>query len=141
MFKITLFWGMMLCSQLSPNISEETAVSTCKVKGSRNSRHVHMQRKSQRGFRCNRSSTDHIICICQIFQTEWEYSEAVHQIFIDLEKVYNSVTREVLFNILTECCIPKEPVWLIKTGLNETCSRVWVEKYLSNVCLIRNGLK
>jgi hypothetical protein len=32
MFKIILFWDMMLCSQLSLNISEETAVSTCKVK-------------------------------------------------------------------------------------------------------------
>jgi len=141
MFKIILFWNMMLCSQLSLNISEETAVSTCKVKGSSNSRHIHMQRKSQCGFQCNRSSIDHIICIRQILQREWEYSEAMHQIFIDLEKAYNSVMREDLYYILTEFGIPMELVWLIKMGLNETYSRVWVGKHLSDMFPMRNGLK
>jgi len=140
-FKIRLFWDIMLCSQLSPNISEETAVSTCKVKGISNSRHIHMKRKSQCGFRCNRSSTDHIICICHILRREWEYSEAVHQIFIDLERAYNSFMREVLYNILTEFGIPMEPVRLIKMGLIETYSRVWVGKHLSDMCPVRNGLK
>jgi hypothetical protein len=100
-----------------------------------------MQRKTQFGFRCNRSSTDHIICIHQILKKEWEYSEAVHQIFIDSEKAYNSVMREVLYNILTEFGIPMENVRLIKMGLNETYSRVWVGKHLSDVCPIRSGLK
>ena len=100
-----------------------------------------MQTKSQCGFRCNGSSTDDIICIRQILQREWEYSEAVHRIFIDLEKAYNSVTREVLYDILTEFGIPMEPVRLIKMGLNETISRLWVGKHLSDMCPMRNGLK
>jgi hypothetical protein len=65
----------------------------------------------------------------------------MHQIFIDLEKAYNSVMREDLYNILTEFGIPVEPVLLIKMGLNETYSRVWVGKHLSDVCHMRNGLK
>ena len=31
-----------------------------------------------------------------------EHNEAEHQLFMDFKKAYNSVTREVLCNILTE---------------------------------------
>jgi hypothetical protein len=41
------------------------------------------------------STTDHIFCIHQILENKWEYSEAVHEVFIDFKKVYDSVRREV----------------------------------------------
>jgi hypothetical protein len=44
----------------------------------------------------------------------------VHQLFIDFKKAYDSVKREVLYNILLEFDIPKKPVRLIKMCLNET---------------------
>jgi len=44
---------------------------------------------------------------------KWEYNEAVHQLFIDFKKAYNSVRRDVLYNILIECGIPKKLVRLI----------------------------
>jgi hypothetical protein len=31
---------------------------------------------------------------------KWEYNKTVHQLFIDLKKAYDSVRREVLYNIL-----------------------------------------
>ena len=49
----------------------------------------------QCGFRRNRSTTDHIFYICQILEKKWEYYEAVHQLFIDFKKAYDSVKREV----------------------------------------------
>ena len=33
-------------------------------------------------------------------EKKWEYNEAVHQLFIDFKKAYDSVRREVLYNIL-----------------------------------------
>ena len=56
----------------------------------------------QGGFRLNRSTTDHIFCIPEILDLKWEYNEAMHQFFIDFKKAYDSVWREVYYNILTE---------------------------------------
>jgi hypothetical protein len=49
-----------------------------------------------------------------------EYSETVHQLFIDFKKAYDSVRREVLYNILIEFGIPTKLVRLIKMCINET---------------------
>ena len=70
-----------------------------------------------------------------------EYNEAVHQLFIDLKKAYGSDRREVLYNILIEFGIHMKLVRQMKICLNETCSRVWVGKHLSDIFLLKNGLK
>jgi len=95
----------------------------------------------QCGFRRNRSTTDHTFCIRQILEKKWEHNEAVHQLFIDFKKAYDSVRREVLYNILIEFGIPKKLVRLIKMCLTEMYSRVQVGKNLSEIFPIRNGLK
>jgi len=93
------------------------------------------------GFQCNRSTTDHIFCICQILETKWECNEAVHRLFIDFKKAYDSVMKEVLYNILIEFGIPMELVRQINMCLRETYSRVRIGKNLSDMFPIRNGLK
>jgi hypothetical protein len=35
-----------------------------------------------------------IFCICHILEKKWEYSEAVHQFFIDFKKAYDSIKRK-----------------------------------------------
>jgi hypothetical protein len=72
---------------------------------------------------------------------KWEHSEAVHQLFIDSKKAYDSVRREALYNILIEFGIPKKLVRLIKMCLTETYTRVRVGKNLSETFPVRNGLK
>jgi hypothetical protein len=49
---------------------------------------------------------------------KWEYIEAVHQLFIDFMKAYDSVRKEVLYNILIEFGIFLKLVSLIKMCLN-----------------------
>jgi hypothetical protein len=44
-------------------------------------------------------------------------SETVHQLFVDFKKAYNSVRRELFYNILIEFMVPKQ-VRLIKACLN-----------------------
>jgi hypothetical protein len=82
-------------------------------------------------------------CVRQILvlETKWEYNVAVHQLFIDFKKAYDSVRREVLYNILIEFGIPMQVTRLIKVYLNESYSRFRVGKHVSDVFRIRNGLK
>jgi hypothetical protein len=52
--------------------------------------------------------------IRQILEKQWEYNGTVHQLFIDFNKTYNSLHREVLYNILIESGIARKLVGLIK---------------------------
>jgi hypothetical protein len=57
------------------------------------------------------------------------------------KKAYNSVRREVLYNILIEFGIPMKLIMLIKMCLNKTYSKAWIGKHLSDACPIQNGMK
>ena len=72
---------------------------------------------------------------------KWEYIEATPQLFIDFKKAYDSVRREVLYNILIEFDIPMKLVRLIKMCLNKTCSRYQIGKCLSGMFPTKNGLE
>jgi hypothetical protein len=84
---------------------------------------------------------DQIICIRQILDKKWEYNETLHQLFIDFKKAHDSVSGEVLYNILIEFGVPMKLVRLIKMCLYETYSKVRIGKYLSDTYPIQNGLK
>jgi hypothetical protein len=107
----------ILLSRLSPCIDEIIAAHQC-------------------GFQHNRSTTDQIFCIHQILEKKWEYNETIHQLFIDFKKAYDSVRREVLYNILIEFGAP-----LKLMCLNNTYSKVHIDKHLSDSFPIQNGLK
>jgi sorting nexin-29 len=76
--------------------------------------------------------TDEIFCIWQTLEKKWEYNGTVYQLFIDFKKAYDSVSREVLDNILTKFGIPRKLVGLIKMCLNETYSTAHTGKYQSD---------
>jgi hypothetical protein len=40
----------------------------------------------------------YMFCSCPILLNKWDYNEAVHQLFIDFKKTYDSVRRGVLYN-------------------------------------------
>ncbi|KAJ4433959.1 hypothetical protein ANN_16278 [Periplaneta americana] len=77
----------------------------------------------------------------EIMEKKWEYKGTVHQLFIDFKKAYDSVKREVLYDILIEFGIPKKLVRLIKMCLSETYSRVRIGQFLSDAFPIHCGLK
>jgi hypothetical protein len=73
-------------------------------------------------------------------EKKWEYNEAVHQLLIYFKNAYDSVTREVLFNILFEFGIPMKLVRLMGIYLNETYSRFQIGKNLSRIFRIKIDL-
>jgi hypothetical protein len=91
----------------------------------------------QRGFRRNRSTTGHIFYIRQML--EWEYNGTAHKLFTDFKKACDSVRRKALYSILTEFGIPRKLLGLM--CLNETYSRVRIDKNLSGKFPVQNDLK
>jgi hypothetical protein len=71
----------------------------------------------------------HIICTHETQEKEWEYDEAMFQLFINFKKVYDSFTWQVLYNIPNEFGMPIKLVRLLELHLNETYSRVCVGKH------------
>jgi hypothetical protein len=67
-------------------------------------------------------------------EKKWEYTETVHQLFIDFKKASDSTRREVLYNILIEFGVPMKLAGLTKICLNETCSKVCIGKQL--ICFL-----
>ncbi|KAJ4441575.1 hypothetical protein ANN_11431 [Periplaneta americana] len=76
-----------------------------------------------------------------IMEKKWEYKGTVHQLFIDFKNAYDSVKREVLYDILIEFGIPKKLVRLIKMCLSETYSRIRIEYAIRKVQDNRQGLE
>jgi hypothetical protein len=95
----------------------------------------------QCGFRHNKITTGQMFYIGQILEKKWEYNGTIPHPFIDFKKAYDSVRKEVLYNIVIESGIPRKLVGLIKMCLNETYSIVRIGKNLSDEFTIQNGLK
>jgi Reverse transcriptase (RNA-dependent DNA polymerase). len=95
----------------------------------------------QCGFRGNRSTKDHTLCLRQILEKKLEYNEAQYQLFMDIKKACDSVRREVLCNMLIELGISMKLVRIIKVYLKGTYSTDRVDKHLSDLLPINNGLK
>jgi hypothetical protein len=64
-----------------------------------------------------------------------------HQLFVDFKKAYDSIRREVIYNILIEFGVPVKLVRPIKMCLNETNIKVPIGAHLSDNFPIQNGLK
>jgi hypothetical protein len=64
-----------------------------------------------------------------------EHNASVNQLFVDFKKAYDSLRREVFYNIFTELGVP------IKiSSLNETYSRIRISERLPDYFPIQNGL-
>jgi hypothetical protein len=50
-----------------------------------------------------------------------EYNETVHQLFIHFKKAYDTMRREVLYNIVIEFGVPMKLVRLIKMFILGEC--------------------
>jgi hypothetical protein len=48
---------------------------------------------------------------------EWEYTETVHQLFIDFKKARDTIRSEVLYSILIEFGVPMKVVQENQAGL------------------------
>jgi hypothetical protein len=55
-----------------------------------------------------------LFCTSKIHDKKWKYNDAVHHLFVNFKKAYDSVRREVLCNILIEFGTPTKRLSLKK---------------------------
>jgi len=62
--------------------------------------------ETQNGFRKGRSCTDPTFCLKLLIEKRREFNLETHLLFIDYEKAFDNVQRQILFNILKSRHIP-----------------------------------
>ena len=65
-------------------------------------------RDEQAGFRKERSGTDHIATLRIILGQSLEWNSPVYTTFVDFEKAFDSVDRDVLWKLLRHYGIPEK---------------------------------
>jgi sorting nexin-29 len=61
----------------------------------------------------------------------------LYQLFVDFKKAYDSVRKEVLYNILTDFGISVKLIRLIEMRLKEVCSKFRIGKNVSDAIPIQ----
>jgi hypothetical protein len=71
----------------------------------------------------------------------WEYNQSVQYLFIDFQKAYDSVHRDMLWKCMKEFKIPKILINMCTTRVQKTRSAVKIEGKLSSFFENKTGLK
>jgi len=81
--------------------------------------------ETQNGFRKERSCTDPTFCLKLLIEKRREFNLETHLLFIDYEKAFDNIKRQILFNILKSRHIP------------DTLLKATVDIYTQNKILIK----
>ena len=76
--------------------------------------------KNQFGFMPRRSTMEVIFLVRQLVERYREQKKDLHMVFIDLEKAYDKILRNVMWWALEKLKVPAKYITLIK----ETCNNV-----------------
>jgi hypothetical protein len=69
-------------------------------------------------------------------RVQWDSVIGIYQ-----SKMCDLVRREVMFIVLIDFDVPMKPIRLMKICVNETCWRIYVSQYMSDVFCIHSSLR
>ena len=97
---------------------------------------------NQCGFRPSRGCVDQIFSVKILMQRAKEFNKPIHLCFVDLQKAYDTVNRDALWEILSRSFnITKKLIWITKTLHSGTTGLVRSDGKMSEEFPIRVGVK
>jgi hypothetical protein len=100
-----------------------------------------MLRDEQAGFRSNRSCTDQICTLRIIIEQSNEWNSPLYISFVDYEKAFYSLNRELLWKIARHYGIPQKLVNLIKKTYEKTNCKIVHEGTLTDSFEVKTGVR
>lgn len=96
-------------------------------------------RENQAGFRQHRSCTDQIATLRIIIEESLEWNSPLYISFVDFEKAFDSIDRDVLWAIMRHYGIPDKIVRIVKSTYDGATCRVVHEGQLSEAFEVVTG--
>ena len=98
-------------------------------------------REEQAGFRGARSTVDQIFALRQVVEKRWEHAMPVYCAFMDLEKAYDSVWREGMWQIAKHYGVPSQIVEMLREYYDGSTSCVRMDGGEGDWFPINTGLR
>ncbi|CAF1101264.1 unnamed protein product, partial [Didymodactylos carnosus] len=95
----------------------------------------------QAGFRPNRSTVDQIFTLKIILEKSQEYNKSLFMCFIDIQKAYDSVNRELLWKVCRHYGLSEKLVRMLKLLHTNTKAQVRIDRDFSETFDIETGVQ
>ena len=97
--------------------------------------------EEQNGFRMGRSCEDHIFTVSTIIKNKLSSSKCTFTCFIDMQKAFDSVDRDLLFHKLISYNITGKIFWAIKSMYVNIQSCLQLNEIFTDWFSVLNGVK
>jgi hypothetical protein len=97
--------------------------------------------REQAGFRAGMSCMNHILTLEQICQIQAEDNKAVHAVFIDLQKAFDSVGRDQLVRIMKEMEFPTNDIAMVEMMYSSEESQLILNGQPQAPWAVRKGVR
>ncbi|CAF1675979.1 unnamed protein product [Rotaria magnacalcarata] len=96
--------------------------------------------EEQAGFRTNRSTIDQVFILKMVMEKTREFNKPLHMCFIDIQKAYDSINRDLLWKICRQYGLTEKTVQMLKLVYKNTRAQVRINGELSEVFDIETGV-
>jgi hypothetical protein len=97
--------------------------------------------REQAGFRPGLSCMSHILTLEQICQLQAAEKKAVHAVFIDLQKAFDSVNRSQLIDLMYELEFPRNDIALVEMMYSTEQSSLILNEQLQTPWTVAKGVR
>ena len=99
------------------------------------------QDEEQSGFRAGRSCTDNVFCLKQMIEKRLARNRATHLMFVDLQKAYDNIPMQKMWEVLQETNINHTLIQAIQNLYKNMTSVIKIGNKITESFLVNKGLR